>query len=248
VGVLYDTFDGFSSGGSFPIFTAHLATSTDQGVSFTDQKILTFLSPVVDDKDTCQGGTHSNQRILGDYQQMKAVGATFYGVFSGNGAALGRSTADMDPIFFKATVGADISVNAPLAFGDVCESSSTNSTIQIFNVGTQDLTVSKVAVTSGSTDISISSASPGLPVVVSPNAEVDFTAVCKPTSFGSKAATVTIVSNDPEQGTINLTATCNAHPLRSWGWREPPASAMCASAPMRPCHSRSQTAVSVRCP
>jgi hypothetical protein len=97
VGVLYDTFDGFSTSGNLPIFSAHLATSTDRGVTFTDQTILTFLSPSNDDGS-------SRQRVLGDYQQMKAVGGTFFGVFAGNGAALGRSVASIDPIFFKAVV------------------------------------------------------------------------------------------------------------------------------------------------
>src|SRR5262249_3242022 len=35
VGVFHYTFDGFSSGG-FPIFSAHLAVSDDQGLTFTD--------------------------------------------------------------------------------------------------------------------------------------------------------------------------------------------------------------------
>jgi hypothetical protein len=93
VGVLYDTFDGFSGSG-FPIFTAHFALSRDRGVSFTDIALLSFLSPATDNGN-------ARQRVLGDYQQVKAVGRTFYGVFSGNGAALGRSLATIDPIFFR---------------------------------------------------------------------------------------------------------------------------------------------------
>jgi hypothetical protein len=100
VGVLYDTFDGFSTPSNLPVFTAHLAISADKGVTFTDQPILTFLSTATDDGSSC-GFAQTNQRVLGDYQQMKAVGNTFYGVFAGNGAALGRSTASIDPIFFK---------------------------------------------------------------------------------------------------------------------------------------------------
>jgi hypothetical protein len=37
----------------------------------------------------------------GDYQQLKAIKSTFYAVFSGNGAALGRPFASSDPIFMK---------------------------------------------------------------------------------------------------------------------------------------------------
>jgi len=96
VGVLYTTFDGFSAG--FPQFTAHFATSTDQGASFIDNTLLTFLSSATDNGN-------SGQRVLGDYNQVKAVGTTFYGAFTGNGVPLGRPFANHDPIFFKVFVG-----------------------------------------------------------------------------------------------------------------------------------------------
>src|SRR5436190_8710806 len=95
VGVFYYTFDGFSSG--FPIFSAHLAQSSDQGVTFSDQMLLTFLSSAADNGN-------SRQRVLGDYMQMKAVGNCFYGAFTGNGVPFGRPFANHDPIFFKACV------------------------------------------------------------------------------------------------------------------------------------------------
>jgi len=98
VGVLYDTFDGLS-GGNFPIFSAHLAVSLDHGTNFSDTVLYTFLSSATDN------ASDSRQRVLGDYQQMKAVGPTFYGVFTANGLQLGRPFANHDPIFFKATVG-----------------------------------------------------------------------------------------------------------------------------------------------
>jgi hypothetical protein len=93
IGVLYDTFDGFSGGG-FPIFTAHFGSSTNRGKTFSDQPLLTFLSPATDNGDP-------RLRVLGDYQQLKTHGSTFYGAFTGNGAALGRSTASSDPIFVR---------------------------------------------------------------------------------------------------------------------------------------------------
>lgn len=95
VGVFYYTFDGFSP--DFPIFSAHLAQSTDQGVTFSDQMLLTFLSSAADNGN-------SRQRVLGDYMQMKAVGNCFYGAFTGNGVPFGRPFANHDPIFFKACV------------------------------------------------------------------------------------------------------------------------------------------------
>jgi hypothetical protein len=67
VSVFYYTFDGFS----FPIFSARLAQSTDQGVTFSHQVLLTFLSSAADNGN-------SRQPVLGDYMQMKAVGTCFY--------------------------------------------------------------------------------------------------------------------------------------------------------------------------
>src|SRR6266480_3548318 len=93
VGVFYYTFDGFSAG--FPIFSAHLAQSSDQGVTFSDQVLETFLSSAADNGDP-------RQRVLGDYMQMKAVGTCFYGAFTGNGVPFGRPFSKHDPIFFRA--------------------------------------------------------------------------------------------------------------------------------------------------
>lgn len=102
VGVLYTTFDGPSGG--FPQFTTHLAMSDDHGVNFTDSVLETYLSPA-NDNQNCR------QRVLGDYNQIKAVGNTFYGVFTGNGVPFGRSTSNLDPIFFK--VQASCSISCP---------------------------------------------------------------------------------------------------------------------------------------
>jgi len=105
IGVLYDTFDGFSGG--FPQFTAHFATSTDQGLTFFDSVLETFLSPALDcctNPDPACPSDCNKQRILGDYQQVKAVGVVFNGVFSGSGAPFGRTIVNMDPIFFRVTL------------------------------------------------------------------------------------------------------------------------------------------------
>jgi hypothetical protein len=99
IGVLYDTADGLVADSDVPTFSAHLAVSHDHGRSFLDTVILHFQSPIQSTFDV---------RILGDYQQLKAVGNTFYGVFSGNGHDLpppfNRKTDAIDPIFFKTTV------------------------------------------------------------------------------------------------------------------------------------------------
>jgi hypothetical protein len=94
VGVFYYTFDGFSHD-NFPIFSAHLAQSSDHGVTFNHQTLLTFLSSATDNGN-------SRQRVLGDYMQMKAADSCFYGAFTGNGVPFGRPFANHDPIFFRA--------------------------------------------------------------------------------------------------------------------------------------------------
>ena len=55
MGVFYYTFDGFS-GDNFPIFSAHLALSSDQGVTFSDQVLLTFLSSAMDNGNSQAAG------------------------------------------------------------------------------------------------------------------------------------------------------------------------------------------------
>jgi hypothetical protein len=206
VGVLYTTFDGFSSDG-FPIFSGHFAYSTDQGATFTDKTLLTFLSPA---KDNGNG----RQRVLGDYQELKTVGGTqaggtFYGVFTGNGAALGKSSASSDPIFFKVTLAPQISTNPSVTIGDVCRGSTGQAQMELSNTGADDLIISSVTRTSGNTDLSITS-TPSFPLSISPDANYDFTVACAPTTLGSKTATFTIASNDPANPNTLVTATCNA--------------------------------------
>ncbi|MEO8503892.1 MAG: hypothetical protein ABI609_08360 [Acidobacteriota bacterium] len=70
------------------------AQSTDRRVTFVDQQLVTFLSP-------SRNNPHPTQRVLGDYQQMKAVGNVFYAAFPANGAAAGRATSGIDPFFAK---------------------------------------------------------------------------------------------------------------------------------------------------
>ena len=49
-----------------------LRASSDQGVTFSDQVLLTFLSSATDNGN-------NRQRVLGDYMQMKAVSNCFFG-------------------------------------------------------------------------------------------------------------------------------------------------------------------------
>lgn len=112
IGVLYDTFDGNNTAG-FPTFSAHLARSTDHGATFTDTVLQTFASPEQDQTgcNTAPSPPAPNppnldcarQRVLGDYQQLKAAGNTFYGTFSGNTSGANPSaTPPIHAMFFTA--------------------------------------------------------------------------------------------------------------------------------------------------
>ena len=127
VGVFYYTFDGLSGG--IPTFTAHLAQSSDQGVTFSDQVLLTFLSSATDNGN-------NRQRVLGDYMQMKAVDTCFFGAFTGNGVAFGRPFANHDPIFFRVCVGeADLQITKTGSPDPVITGSDLTYTLTVTNNG-----------------------------------------------------------------------------------------------------------------
>jgi hypothetical protein len=104
IGVFYYTCDRVPPSPAFPILTAHFAISTNQGASFDmGIELETFLSPALDDV-TDPPNIRDRQRVLGDYMQVKAVGNTFFGSFTGNGAPFGRTISNNDPIFYKVSV------------------------------------------------------------------------------------------------------------------------------------------------
>ena len=128
VGVFYYTFDGLSGG--IPTFSAHLAQSSDQGVTFSDQVLLTFLSSATDNGN-------NRQRVLGDYMQMKAVSNCFFGSFTGNGVPFGRPFANHDPIFFNVCVApiADLSVTKTASPDPVTTGDDLTYTVTVTNNG-----------------------------------------------------------------------------------------------------------------
>jgi hypothetical protein len=98
IAVQYDTFT--PSDGEFHV---HLATSADQGQSFTDQDLYDFTASGIPFLYT--GGN----RLLGDYQDLIAVGNTVYGTFAGRGNVTipseGIDTTDkIDPFFYSVTL------------------------------------------------------------------------------------------------------------------------------------------------
>lgn len=99
IGVFYYQCD--MPGAFFPRLSAHFAISTNGGVTFTDDLLSTFLSTERPDPNP-----NNRQRILGDYMQVKAVGNTFFGAYTANGAAFGRfrPVVNTDAIFYRVSV------------------------------------------------------------------------------------------------------------------------------------------------
>jgi hypothetical protein len=88
VGVLYVDYD---DAGPVTVFRHRLARSFDRGVTWSD-RVLQSMDP----------GPLANAAsgfLWGDYEGLTAARNTFYGVFTG--ASEGRSTSQLDPIFFR---------------------------------------------------------------------------------------------------------------------------------------------------
>jgi hypothetical protein len=207
IGVLYDSFDGNTTAG-FPKFSAHLARSTDHGVSFSDVVLESFVSPDLPNP------TSPRQRNLGDYQQIKAVGASFFGVFSGNRNGFGSTTSAIDPIFFStaSTTPPQVSIGSAKVFeGDApAGTRRANFTVTLSHPSASAVTV-HYATADGSAD------SPG-----------DYTATSGTVTFppGSTSQTVVVFNGNeedpanaapaesekkpPETFTVNLSAPVGA--------------------------------------
>jgi hypothetical protein len=88
VGVLYIDFD---DSGPTTIFRHRFARSSDDGTTWTDE--------ILQSMDPGPLANASSGFLWGDYEGLTAHGNTFYGVFTGQ--SIGRTTLQLDPIFFK---------------------------------------------------------------------------------------------------------------------------------------------------
>lgn len=181
VGVLYIDFD---DSGANTIFRHRFAVSMDNGATWTDQ-ILQSMDP----------GPLANAGsgfLWGDYEGVTAAGDTFYGVFTGQ--SIGRTTAQLDPIFFKVAIAPKIRVPASVAFADTCVGTTSSKTMQVCNDGCANLTISSI--TPSNPQFSVAPPAGGFPVTIAPGACFDFTVRFTPTSSGAKSGSFSIASND----------------------------------------------------
>jgi len=102
--------------------------------------------------------------------------------------------------------GPRLAVISNLGFGTVAPGSNATHTVQTFNVGSADLTISSFQLTAGSADFQIVSP-PSFPVTVSPGSELDFSISFQPSSGGIQKATFQINSDDPITPTQQLPAS-----------------------------------------
>jgi hypothetical protein len=182
VGVLYVDFD---DSGPATIFRHRFAQSFDNGATWTDQNLQSM--------DPGPLNNAASGFLWGDYEGLTAHGNTFYGVFTG--ASTGRTTPQLDPIFFSVKTGPQIQVPGPINFGDACTGSQSFATLNVCNTGkTDDLIVS--AITSSSPRFSVTTPSAGYPVTISHDFCFPFQVAFDSTAAGPQSGTLTIASND----------------------------------------------------
>jgi hypothetical protein len=93
---------------------------------------------------------------------------------------------------------------ASVAFGDVRKAtSSSDQTIVVSNTGTGDLTITSAAVSG--TGFSMT----GATSVIAGNSSYPYSVKCAPPDVGQLSGSFTIVSNDPDEGTVSIPLSCN---------------------------------------
>lgn len=194
VGVLYIDFD---DSGLNTIFRHRFARSFDNGVTWTDKNLQSMNPGPL--------ANASSGFLWGDYEGVTAVGNSFFGVFTGE--AIGRSTPQLDPIFFKETAvpPAQIQVPASLSFGNLCAGSTGRVTLNVCNTGPVVRSINSI--TSNNLQFTVTTPSGGYPVVLNPGSCFPFEVVFTPTASGPQTATITVLSDDPVTPSLPVAAT-----------------------------------------
>lgn len=112
----------------------------------------------------------------------------------------GRSVYEL-----RAASGPLINVVSDLGFQDVKVGDSATRSIQVFNVGSTDLHVSGVTRTAGDADFTVTG--PATPATIAPGGSANWTVTFNPAAAGSKTATFTVASDDPNEATVDVPAS-----------------------------------------
>ena len=217
--VIYAVLGGFNNVG--PGQSGHVFRTTIGGTAWTD------ISP---DLDVPYGGlaldgtdTPTTIYVGTDFGVLRSVddGATWYVLDDihfpkapvtdleiGRGSGILRVATYGRGVFeFTQPEGPAITVNLEdgLEFGTVCEGPE-HLTLQIFNVGNENLIIQSVQRLMGSTAFEVDPF-PATPLVISAGGEVDFNVHFTPTTPGTaEEATIRITSNDPGAPVVDLPA------------------------------------------
>lgn len=216
--VIYVVMGGFAGAGA----PGHVFRTTIGGTAWTD------ISPDVDvpfgaialDGDE----TPSTIYVGCDLGVLRSVdrGSTWYvlddlhfpnvpvtDLVIGRGSSILRAATYGRGVFeFAKPRGPVIAVNleSRFEFGTVCKG-PTSLTLQVFNVGTEDLRIKSVQRILGSSSFFIEPF-PSTPLVIAPGGEVDFTLTYTPSAPGATdLATIRITCDDPESPTVDLLAS-----------------------------------------
>ena len=185
---------GFATGDR----TANRLVVDGMKLSPDDPTFLDGRDAILDADVATNGGV--NQCLIWDAFAKMGMGVS----------ALTTGVLDLNPFeAFDVAPGCApvIQVNGGGDIGGVCDGDEGTAQLTIFNTGGGDLIVSSVERVSGSADISVDPM-PATPVFISPDAHVDFTVRCEPSSPGLKTATIRISSNDSAMPTKDVVFTC----------------------------------------
>ena len=197
VGVLYIDFD---DSGSSTIFRHRFARSFDNGVSWTDKNLQSM--------DPGPLANAADGFLWGDYEGVTAAGNTFFGVFTG--ASIGRTTPQLDPIFFSASAlpPPQLQVPSAVTIGTVCAGAVGHATLTVFNTGAVARTVNSIS--SNNAQFAVTVPSGSFPVTISPGACFPFEVTFTPSALGSQTATLTVSSDDPATPSLAVAAVAQS--------------------------------------
>jgi hypothetical protein len=197
VGVLYVDFEDT---GTVTNYRHRFARSFDNGVTWIDQTLQSA---------NMQGLAGADDEFLwGDYEGLTAAGNTFFGAYTGR--STGRTTAQLDPIFFRDSAFAvppKIHVTSPLVFPNSCGTAPVTTTMNVCNTGGGSLTV--FPITSTSPNFVVGAPTGGFPLTVAAGSCFAFPVTFTPVGPGPASATLTIPSDDPANLTVSVTAQAN---------------------------------------